>query len=187
MRYFLGFLGIVALVVLVFVLVVRGFSDHSSTKNQINLTDYTNTATQVELIAEGPVTADQSYQELHITVGQYSTNVEILQGYNGQVVKTETYPNNANAYGTFLRALQLLNYTSGNSNANMADERGYCPTGQRYVYEIVNGPDITQRYWSGSCGVGTFKGNATSINTLFIDQVPDFSDFIAGSNVDFGL
>jgi hypothetical protein len=183
MRYFLGFLGIVALVIVVFVLVVRGFSGKSTPKTQTLLTDYTNTSTVMRLTAEGPVTANQKYNEVHITVGRDANTIEVIQGYQSQVVKAQTYPNNANAYGNFLSALQLLNYTKGNSDPKLADERGYCPTGSRYVYEIVSGASDVQRYWTGSCGGGTFKGSAAVIRTLFTNQIPDFETFVAGLNL----
>lgn len=185
MRYFLGFLGIVALVIFVFVLVVRGFSGHSNApKNQTVLSDYTNTSTVMRLSIEGPVTANQTYNEVHITVGRDANTIEIIQGYQGQVAKAKTYANNAEAYGNFLRALQLLNYTKGNPDPKLADERGYCPTGSRYVYEIISGASDVQRFWIGTCGVGTFKGASASIRGLFTRQIPDYASFI--NNLNFG-
>ncbi|HSX00208.1 MAG TPA: hypothetical protein VLH38_04195 [Patescibacteria group bacterium] len=187
MKYFLGFLGVVVLVVFVFVLVVRGFSHHSSNppKNQSQLSDYTNTSTIMRLSIEGPVAADQSYSEVQVTIGRDANTIEVIKGYQGQVLKSKTFPNNSDAYGNFLRALQLLNYTKGTETPGLADERGYCPDGNRYVYEIVSGAAEVQRYWIGSCGVGTFKGNSAEIRKLFIRQIPGYASFVSNLNINY--
>lgn len=184
MKYFIGFIGVVALIILVFVLVVRGFSGGTKTeKPQTDLSDYTNTSTVMRFTTEGPVTANQDYDEIRITVGRDANTIEIINGYEGNVVKAKTYPNNSEAYGNFLRSLQLLNYTEGNADPKLADERGYCPTGKRYVYEIVSGNADVQRFWIGTCGAGTFKGNSQTIRALFRKQIPDYSTLIAGVNI----
>lgn len=187
MKYFLGFLGIVALVIFVFVLVVRGFSHSSNTPKttQTQLTDYANTNTIMRMATEGPVAADQTYSEVRITVGRDANTIEIIKGYQGQVLKAKTFPNNSDAYGNFLRALQLLNYTKGNNTPNLADERGYCPDGNRYVYEIVSGAADVQRYWAGSCGGGTFKGNSAEIRRLFTRQIPGYASFVSNLNINY--
>ncbi|HSX34197.1 MAG TPA: hypothetical protein VLF62_00960 [Candidatus Saccharimonadales bacterium] len=179
MKYFIGFIGVVALIILVFVLIVRGFSGGGSKndKPQTDLSDYTNTSTVMRFTTEGPVTANQNYDEIRITVGRDASTVEVVNGYQGNVVKAKTYPNNSDAYGNFLRSLQLLNFTKGNPDPKLADERGYCPTGNRYVYEIVSGNADVQRFWIGTCGVGTFKGNSQVIRSLFRSQIPDYATF----------
>ena len=185
MRYFLGFLGVVALVILVFVLIVRGFSGGGSKapKTQTDLSDYTNTTTLMRFTTEGPVTADPNYNELRITIGRDANTIEIAKGYQGQVIKAKTYPNNSEAYGNFLRALQLLGYTKGVEDPSLADERGFCPTGNRYVYEIISGSADVQRYWIGTCGVGTFKGNSQIIRSLFRKQIPDYNTFVGSLTI----
>jgi hypothetical protein len=164
MKYFLGFLGVVALVILVFILVIRGFSGGSKQpKPQSQLSDYTNTSTVMRMTIEGPVVADQNYDEIRITVGRDANIIEVVNGYQDKVVSAKTYPNNSEAYANFLRAIQLLGYTQGDTTGKLDDERGYCPTGNRYVYEIVSGGSDVQRYWIGTCSVGTFKGKSSTI------------------------
>ena len=180
MKYFLGFLGIVALVVLVFVLVVRGFSGSpKQTKPQTQLSDYTNTSTVMRMTIEGPVVADANYNEIRITVGRDANTVEIVNGYQNKVVQAKTYPNNSTAYGNFLRAIDLLGYTRGDTTGRLDDERGFCASGSRYVYEIISGASDVQRYWIGSCGAGTFKGHSANIRALFRAQIPDYDTLTA--------
>lgn len=184
MKYFIGFIAIVALIILVFVLIVRGFSGGAKDEpHKTNLSDYSNTSTVMRFTTEGPVTANQDYDEVRITVGRDANTIEIVSGYQGTVVQAKTYPNNSDAYGEFLRSLQLLNYTQGNNSPELADERGYCPNGNRYVYEIVSGISTVQRYWIGSCGAGTFKGNSQVIRQLFRKQIPDYQTITQNVNV----
>ena len=181
MRYFLGFLAAIGLIVLVFILVLRGLGGHSRQPNvQTLLTDYAKTETVMRLTVDGSVNADESHRRVRITVGRDENTIETLAGYQDQVLDTKTYPNNEEAYYTFLRSLQLQGYTKGVSDPARADERGYCPTGKRYVFEIITGNATVQRYWKGSCGAGTFSGNSSTIRVLFQKQAPDFSKMTRG-------
>lgn len=186
MKYFLGFLIAIGMIVLVFFLVLRGFNGNSTPKNQSHLTDYTNSNTVMQLTMDGPITADQDHQAVRITVGQSETTIEIMQGYQGSVTQTKTYPNNQPSYAAFLSALQVAGFQKGNTDPNKSDERGYCPTGNRYIYEAVNGTSDAERFWSTSCGSqGTFKGNASVVRQLFIKQVPDYDQLTATLNLSY--
>jgi len=174
MRYFLGLLIALGLIVLVFILVLKGFSGQPATPTK-PLVDYATTNIVAELTINGPVIANQTHQALQITVGQSQAQINILQGYEGTVVNTKIYANNQAAYGVFLRAIDILNFSKGNADPAKADERGYCPEGDSYVYELNNGVKDIERYWATSCGnQGTFKGNALIINDLFEKQIPDY-------------
>jgi hypothetical protein len=176
MKYFLGFLAIVTLVVLVFILVLKGFSSQKEPTNVINLVDYANSTTVVRVFVEGPVIADQDHNSYRITVGRDANTIEVMSGYDYKVVSARTYANNSTAYADFLRALQFQNFTKGNTDPKRTDTRGFCPNGQRFSYEIQSGSSQVQKLWSSSCGGGTFKGNSSTIRSLFSRQIPDFGD-----------
>ena len=177
MKYFFGFLAAIGLIVAVFILVLRGFSGHSTPQNQINLLDYTTSDTIVRLTVDGPVNAQSTHLGYQITVGREDVTINLTQGYDGRVIQTETLQNTEESYANFLRSLQLLNYTKGNADATKADERGQCSLGSRYVYEIISHDQRVERFWSTSCGNGTFGGNAANVRTLFSRQIPDFVQF----------
>lgn len=180
MRYFIGFIAVVILVVGVFILVLKGFSGSDTPKKtDVTLTDYANSSTKVKFEADGPVVADQNHQGYNITVGRDAVTLEVTKGYGNEVVRAQTYSNNSEAYGEFLRALQLQNYTKGLQDPARADMRGFCPTGSRFVFTIENGSGNLQRYWTSTCGGGTFKGNSQAIRNLFARQVPDFNKLTA--------
>ncbi|HSX36126.1 MAG TPA: hypothetical protein VLH84_04305 [Patescibacteria group bacterium] len=185
MRYFLGFLFAIGMIIVVFVLILQGFTHHTAApKNQISLLDYANSQTVVTLSVDGPVNADSLHRGYSITIGRDSVNMVTTQGYQGSVLQQKTYANNASSYATFLRALQLDNYTKGKTGAGIVtDERGYCATGERYVFQIIAGGQSVERFWSTSCGGGTFQGAAASVIDLFQKQVPDYGTLIQTVNL----
>ncbi|HUD10458.1 MAG TPA: hypothetical protein VMR28_02175 [Candidatus Saccharimonadales bacterium] len=177
MRYFVSFLIAIGLIVLVFILILKSFGGgKSALQSQAKpLVDYSNTNVVAEFDIQGPVVYDQSYQEIHINVDQQQTQINIQQGYQGEIVNTQAFPSNQNAYAVFLRSLDLLGFTEGNPDPADTDDRGFCPFGERYVYQLVNGSQTIQHYWATSCGgQGTFKGNVSSVNTLFEAQIPNY-------------
>ncbi|HVA10893.1 MAG TPA: hypothetical protein VNG32_01875, partial [Candidatus Dormibacteraeota bacterium] len=67
-------------------------------------------------------------------------------------------------------------FTDGNNDPKASDERGYCPLGDRYIFEFnENGQDL-ERYWATSCGSPkTYLGAFTLTVSLFTAQVPNYS------------
>ena len=183
MRYIVGVLIAIGLVILVIVVIIKLiFGGGGSPKTaQKPLTDYANTGVTVQMTIEGAVVADQNYREIVINVGQNQSYVDVFQGYQNNLLTNKTYNNNAVAYATFLRSLQFAGYTLGNPNPNLADERGRCALGNRYVFEILQGGQDLQRYWTSTCsGVKTFEGSFGLVRALFIRQIPDYGKAIQG-------
>ncbi|HSX32989.1 MAG TPA: hypothetical protein VLF91_01485 [Candidatus Saccharimonadales bacterium] len=181
MRYFLGFLAAVGLIIVVFILLLRGFTHHAAAPtNQITLSDYANSQTVVQISVDGPINANQNHVGYQITVGRDSASLQVFSGYQGTVTTQKTYPNNQAAYDSFLKALSVYSFTKGNADSKLADERGTCPLGDRYTYSIVSGGQNVQRYWGTSCGGGTFQGKGIQVRELFIKQIPDFSQLTKG-------
>lgn len=183
MRYFLGFLGAVALVVLVFILIVRGLGGDDGSKIQTQLTDYSKTETVMRLRINGPVDAEQTHRHLTLTVGRNQNTFQLFQGYGDNEIKAQSYPNSEEGYRTFLRALQLQGYLKGNDDPKKADYEGVCPTGRIFIFEIITGSATVQRFWTSSCGGGTFGGNTALIRQLFRAQIPDFSKLSTGTGL----
>lgn len=179
MRYFIGFLVVIALVVGVFLLVLRGFSGRDQApKNEITLTDYAGSETVVSMTVEGRVLADQNHYSYRVVVGRDANTIEVRQGYENKVTTARTYPNNSEAYADFLRALQLQGFTKGDSNKDNRDSRGFCPNGQRVIYQIETAGQEVQYFWTSTCGGGTFRGNSETIRPLFGRQIPDFDTIV---------
>lgn len=175
MRYFTGFLIVIGLIILVFVIILKG-GGSTKAPNQINLNSYANSEAIAQLIIDGPITADQNHQTMEITVGRSESMIQLMQGYQGTVTSSQTFTNNQTSFAIFLHALNLVGFTQGNNSSSMRDERGHCATGDRYIFQLSDGDNIIERYWQTSCGsVGTYQGNVTSTIDLFEKQIPNFS------------
>ncbi len=187
MRYFLGFLVAIGLIILVIILVVRalGGGNHNQTATpQTVLSDYADTATVMRLSIDDNVNADENHYTVRINVGRDEKSVEVVKGYQGKVVSSQSFGNNQEAYTVFLRALEFQGYTKGDTDPAKADERGMCPTNRRYIYEIISpgGADV-QRLWNSECKVGTFEGNGSVIRTLFREQIPNYRTLVKGTGI----
>lgn len=179
MRYIAGFLVIIGLIVLVFILVMRGLSGNSKEETQAPLSNYATTDTIVRLTVDGSIVSDQEHRAYRITVGRSEVRMETLKGYQYEHIDEVILSNNEASYTNFLRALEAAGYTRGRSDADgeQRDERGMCAHGNRYVMEIISGTTSIQRYWSSQCrSDGTFKGNTSEVRRLFNAQIPS-TDF----------
>ena len=185
MRYIAGILIAIGLVILTIILIVKAFTGGGGAPapQQIDLNSYASTAAVMQMTIDGPINADQIHHQIRISVGRDKTTIDVLQGYEGDVAKSRTFHNNQKAYAEFLHALNVAGFTHGNSDPNIRDESGYCPTGQRYVYEALSGGDDILRWWKTSCGQGNFGGRSDVVRNLFKSQVPDYNKLTTG----FGL
>lgn len=174
-RFIFAFLVTIALVVLILFLMFSGGGSAPS-KTQINLIKYINSGSTAQILVDGPINAEQNHQQLEIDVSAAAVTLTIFQGYQRNPINTQTYPNNTSAYAAFIYGLQRSGFTRGNSDEKLSDERGYCVTGNRYIYTFNDGSKDLFRYWSTSCGQATFKGNISTVQYLFQNQVPDYSN-----------
>jgi len=174
-RYFIGFLLAVGLIVVVVILIIKALTGTHKGPTPLDLPSYANSNVRVQLTIDSPVTSPDTHNDIILTVGSDQSSLMITKGYDSEVVSMKNYPMTASAYGVFLKALSYNGFTQGNSSPSLADERGHCAQGDRYIYEVIdgNGNDL-QRYWYSSCNTGTFKGNGPAVRGLFIKQFPDY-------------
>lgn len=165
-------LGIVVLVIVLLVKLI--FGGGSPAAPTVDVGKYANTAATATLLVDGPTNVDQDHRQVKITVSGTQNEIDIIQGYQGHVIDSRTYGSNPAAFGAFLQSLKLLDFSKGSTSPT--EYRGYCPTGDRYVYGFNDGSKDLFSYWSTSCGQSTFGGNAAAVRTLFYAQVPE-SDF----------
>lgn len=149
-----------------------------------NITKYADTSTTVRFTQAGQINAREDHRVLQITVGQNERTIVLFEGYQGKVLKSQTYLNDQDAYRAFLAALHNSNYTKPRIASRNIDPLGACPAGRRFSYDILDGSEIKQSLWSSSCSTkGTFAGNANMVRTLFQNQLPNYNEFI--KSVDF--
>ena len=180
-RYFAGFLAVIAFIILVFVLIFAltgRQSNQTGSANQTTLVDYAVSTKTVRLTIDGNIKADSSHYAYQVTIGQNRSTMDVLGGYQGQVVNSKSYDNNQSSYRNFLFALQRAGFDKGDSKANVGEVTGACPLGYRYIMEIRDGDSQIQQYWTTSCNGGNFKGNLSQVLTLFHWQIPDYDALI---------
>lgn len=173
LRYIFAFLVTIGLIVLILFLIFGGHGS-APTAKQTSLIKYLNTGSTAQLLVDGPINAERNHQQLEIDVNATQVIFTLFQGYQRTPVNTQTYANNSNAYAAFVYGLQRAGFSLGNSDEALSDERGYCVSGNRYIYTFNDGSKELFRYWSTSCGQATFKGNISTVQYLFKNQVPDY-------------
>lgn len=176
MRYFIAALVGLGLIILIIALIFHGGGGPAP--KQLKVTDYINDTSGVRLTIDGPVSASQTHYDAQITVTEDEARIQVIQGYENDVVSSKTYPMNPTSYAVFLHSLDKVGYTKGNTSKALADERGYCSSGKRYIFELRDGDNELERFWYTSCNSGTYKGNAALTLSLFEKQIPDYGELV---------
>jgi hypothetical protein len=187
MRYIIGFLITIGLIILLIVSLAGGGNNGKQKvpSSQKPLDSYASTSALVRMTIDGPINAQQKHDQIRITVGKDSATYEHLNGYDGSVKEAHTYPNTEAAYDNFLHALSVVGFTNGDNAPALRDERGQCPLENRYIYELIQGNADVFRYWTSDCNKPrTYNGLQTTTRTLFEQQIPDYDKLT--SNANFG-
>ncbi len=190
MRYFIGFLVTIGLIILVIVLLFGGGGKDKAKVPATSkpLVSYASSDAAVRLTVDGPINAEQNHRQTQITVTKNMVTYAELGGYKGVVRKSQAYTNTEAAYTSFLRALALAGFTSGDTSKDLQDERGYCAQGNRNIFELIQSNKDVERYWSTSCGKPkTYLGNSSLTISLFKAQVPNYDDLTNNNNDDFSI
>lgn len=171
----------VGIIVLFIVLMFRIFARHPATSGVTNLGSYSNGNATATLLIDAPTNVNQEHRQVKITVSNTLNEIDIISGYQNDVVQSQTYASNSSAFAAFLQALKQAGFTKGNTKSTV-DYRGYCPLGDRYVYTFNDGNRDLFNFWTTSCGQGTFGGNRALVRSLFERQIPqaDFGKMTTG-------
>ncbi len=185
MRYFIGFLITIGLIIILILLLFGGGGGGpKKPKTPKALADYASTEAEARLTIDGEINADQTHQQVQITVNKNTTTYQQIQGYEGNVVNSQSFANNESSYSNFLYALGHAGFTRGNKDKALANEKGYCPLGDRYVFELIDEGQDVERYWATSCDKPkTYQGNVNLTLSLFKLQVPGYINLTQNLNL----
>lgn len=177
MRYFIGFMLLIALLILLIVLLITGGGrDDKVVIPPKELASYSSTDAQVSFRYDGRINAASLHRQILITVDRDYVVYKQLAGYDGQVILTRKFANTENSYNVFLSALGHLGFTESDDDPALQNEKGYCPLGQRYIFEMNEGAEQLERSWATSCGgTKTYLGALTTTISVFQAQVPNYS------------
>lgn len=174
-------------VVIIFTIIIFGFSwfirklSNRTTSPVLapktSLIDLSNTSKELKFVTQGRIVGDETYREIRITVSRSSRVLEFVEGYENAVTSRTIFPNNEDAFKTFLSALSGAGFSNSKIYRNNQPAQGVCPTGQRYWYQIIDGAVFDQSLWGNSCNAtGTFAGKRSSVSWLFQNQIPDYNN-----------
>jgi hypothetical protein len=178
---------IVALIlgILVFVIgITLLFGGHKNTSNTTKpvvktLPDYADSDAEVSFTTDGTINGDDLHRQIRIRVNRGVRVLEIVQGYNGQVIDRHVQQNNLSAYTAFLKALNGAGFTLARKGAKLtADYSTICPLQNRYNLAVKNGSATLSQLWSSDCGnaSGDFGGAFDVVQTLFQEQITGYAD-----------
>jgi len=151
-----------------------------------SLPEYADTYAEVIMTMDGRVVGDDKHRAIKITVDQFQRRIDIIGGYQGNILETHTFTNNQAAYDVFLRSLRTEGFTTRlKATRYPNDERGQCPLGTRTIFELNDSGESLSRLWASTCGskVGTFGGSTSALQTLFQGQITDYSTLISKAKV----
>lgn len=176
MKFILGALGVIFLVILVIVLITRGGNDRTAVEEAVVISEQAREGVSAVYTQQGAVVGQNQRRAIRIIVNQDERRLEILTGYEEAVLRSHTYANTNAAYQTFLVAIDQAGFGTKKATT-VVDPRGACPLGRTYIFELREFSQPMIDLWSTSCGkkMGTFGGNTTMVRTLFEKQIPDYA------------
>lgn len=147
--------------------------------------DENNDSSEIKFTVMGKINAPEDHREFRFTITQRSRQVDLIEGYDGKVIKSLRLPNTPNSYQELLNAIESEGFTREKAEPTITDSRGYCSNGKKYFYVATTNGLTRSDLWSASCArrAGTFGGDRIDIVRLFERQFPDFSDFRRGSTL----
>lgn len=131
---------------------------------------------------QGRIVGNNQFSSIRVIVTPTYRRIEILNGYENQVLRSTDYENNQEAYNTFTRALDLMKFGRSRTVSN-PDVQGVCPFGNRFLYVFNANSQQLVNTWSDTCSNsnGTYAGgNAVSTAQLFRNQIPDYGRQTSG-------
>jgi hypothetical protein len=148
----------------------------------MTLPDYANTSVVTSMTIDGKVNGDDLHRAVRITIGQNQREIDIIQGYSGHVLSSQTFYNTQDAYAVFLRAINYGGFMLPlkTKTPEPADERGICAAGDRYIFSLDQYGSNISRLWASDCGVkvGTLGGDSSALQQLFEAQIPQYDTVV---------
>ena len=150
------------------------------------LREYSNTNAEVSFNQRGDINGQDQHREILITISQFERRLDVISGYSGTIIKTQTFSNSLPAYRQFLAALGDSGFLLKRPTTDAgADPLGKCPLGTLYEFELNDGGDVLSYLWTSGCSnaKGTFAGSSSTVQQLFKNQITDYGELVSGVNL----
>jgi hypothetical protein len=154
----------------------------SQQQTQSKLKQVKSAGGSVEFKTSGEVVGEENHRAIRITVSSSERTLEVLSGYDEQVVSTQSSPNTQSAYEAFIDALDGAQFGATKQGREEMSEKTACPLGLHYEYVMNTSSGDESKSWATSCSRadGTFSGNSNVVRTLFQNQIPDYRKYVSG-------
>lgn len=176
-------LGVFLLIIIVIILVFfrGGSDDKKATPKALNEYSY-DSSSEVSFTTRGAINGDDKHRSIRIIVARDYRRIDVVQGYEGNVIKTQQFVNNSEAYREFLYAIDRAGFLNEKKIDEKQDiQAGRCSTGSLFIYEHNVGTEEISESWNATCkDMGTFVGNTTLVRSLFQAQITDYSQITSG-------
>jgi hypothetical protein len=186
-RYLIGFAVVILLMIVGIILLFGGGGEKPKpgTAPVVKpLPEYSTTYAEVSLTTRGQINGEDLHRSIRITVGQFQRRVDVIAGYSGNIIQSQVFSNSEPAYEEFLFALRDAGFTLQKKGVGpiSSNEKGKCPLGQVYIFELNDSGEQLSYLWSSSCGknIGTLNGNSSLLQQLFKNQITDYNQLISG-------
>jgi hypothetical protein len=184
-RLAVAFVGFILLIFLVIFLLVGHGPKKTPATAPKPLASYASTDTQVVMTINGAINGDDTHRVIQITVDQNSRELDVIQGYNGNVIQNNTNYNTEDAYSAFLSAINVAGFTIQHKGVKV-EEAGQCPLGQRINFQLQQDGNILSNLWTTSCSntLGTLGGNSQLLQQLFQNQITNYETLTENVDLD---
>lgn len=181
MRGLFWIFGIIVLIIIGSILLFGGGSKPKPSPHALkSLVDYANSDSSVTMTIDGRINGDDVHRQIRIIVDQNQRELDIVQGYSGNVVDKHTFSNTPDAYNVFLHAINNSGFLLARKGIT-SNYVGQCPTGERFIYNLNQGISTLATRWTSDCGsnVGNLAGDSGTLEELFQNQITDYSKLTA--------
>lgn len=139
----------------------------------------------VSFVTDGIINGNELHRQIQIVISKNARTLTIIQGYQGQVLSTQSFTNNSDAFSDFLSAIYASGFTNERTNVSQPNIEGQCPLGHRYIYSSTDIANVPSSLWTSTCTLksGTFGGNVSTTNSLFQKQIPNYSSLVNSVNL----
>ncbi len=181
MKYVLGIFGVIFVAIIAIVLITRGGGDNRPAVKPLVVSEEAREGVSAVYTVQGAVVGENQRRAIRVIVNQDERRLEILSGYEEAVERASTFPNTHAAFENFLVALDQAGLDN-KRETRIDDERGACPLGRRYIYELREYSQELLRLWNTSCSgkLGDFDGKSATVRKLFERQIPDYQRLVRG-------
>lgn len=140
----------------------------------------------VRMTVRGPIVADEDFRSYTVTISPTGRQMVSHKGFDNNVIDNTQLTNNLEAYTQFVGALDRANFVKSATLSNAEnDTQGVCATGRLYTFEILQAQSAVKQLWTTSCNgvAGSFRGDATTVRSLFLRQIPNSNNLLRTINL----